>query len=803
MQDTRHPHPHVDPRQPRHESRIGTNPPVFAWKPPSSSVQVHVAGTHPPVYADVPIDPADGFRLEIARDPEFSDRIVDLRGLADPVYLPEHSLTPGPYWWRWSAGQAVSEVFSFTVPEDAVVLEVPAVESWLEAFSGPHPRMQVTAAGLPDLREQLKQQQPDLFAEIVVEADGLLAEPHHYPEPERLPDRHVDYAAFWAIWYPTMWGTRRFVKGAETLGFAWLLTGNRDYARAACQRLASVADWDPEGSTWLGHNDEAHMSVIWNGPIACDWVWECFTDEERAKVIEQYRRRGEITFHHMHDEGCYGISRFDSHAGREIVFLAHLAFVFHESIPEAADWLRWLRPVLCGIWPIWAGDDGGWSEGVSYANPYVTIMSRFASVLKVGTGIDLYRRSFWRNFCRWKQWVQPPYAEWTGFGDHTERWKDGWTTNADLVELIARETGSPEFLPYVASFRDEVSRMPEGPAARSMSRLNPTLILAPRLAPDQVPDPVAADSDRVSAVFPWAGWAAIRTGLHAGTDDTALVFRSSRFGSFSHSHSNNNDFIIHVGGRIMAMPTGYYAGYGSKHHAHWVWHTKANNCITLSDAPQLQRSNEAQGYVEGGFEDEAIAAFSGNADASYRLQAQTCRRHVILLKETGCIFMVDTFVAQPGITSALQWNIHSWSPFELDADEKGFDLVRETSRLHGYFLFHHESFVSRSEGWDPPVTAEKATGQWHQQYHLRFTPAAMEPKRNLGVLFCPVQPGRRLPEVVRERVGEVEIARVGGAILLVNQGDVLNLDGRESDATAAVRIGDRIYEIRDEGLKRA
>jgi len=33
MKDTRHPHPHVDPRQPRNGARPGTNPPVFVWKP--------------------------------------------------------------------------------------------------------------------------------------------------------------------------------------------------------------------------------------------------------------------------------------------------------------------------------------------------------------------------------------------------------------------------------------------------------------------------------------------------------------------------------------------------------------------------------------------------------------------------------------------------------------------------------------------------------------------------------------------------------------------------------------------------
>ena len=45
------------------------------------------------------------------------------------------------------------------------------------------------------------------------------------------------------------------------------------------------------------------MSVIWHGSHVCDWVWDLFTSEERAQVIEQFRRRGQITFEHMHDLG--------------------------------------------------------------------------------------------------------------------------------------------------------------------------------------------------------------------------------------------------------------------------------------------------------------------------------------------------------------------------------------------------------------------------------------------------------------------------------------------------------------------
>ncbi|MBL4575730.1 MAG: DUF4962 domain-containing protein [Opitutaceae bacterium] len=801
MKESRHPHPHIDPRQPRDRTSPQTNPPVFAWKPPEGDVKIHISGTHPPVYQTVSIDTKGGYTLLVASDPDFNTLVINLSGLKDSLFLPHKALQRGSYWWKWTVGEATSEVFEFQITQEAIIIEVPESDQWLERLPQEHPRIHIRPEEIADLQESMKSDRQQELSLLVEEADSLLQQPHEYAEPEFLPDRNVDYTKFWAIWYPTMWGTRRFVKGAEVLGLAYLATGNEGYGLAACQRILSVCKWDPEGSSYLGHNDEAHMSVLWNGPVACDWVWNLFSEEEKLSVIEQYRKRGEMTFNHMHDQGCYGINRFDSHAGREIVFLAQLAFVFHDHIPEARKWLEWLRPVLCGIWPVWAGDDGAWAEGISYSNPYVSIMSRFASILKKGTDIDLYKRPFWKNYLKWKQAAFPPYAEWMGFGDHTERWEASWTGTADLSELIARETNSPEFLPYVSEFRREAALSEKTPSDRSMGRINTTLFLAPKISTEAQTETTSTSETNISHVFPTAGWAAIRTGMDKGDDDVAFIFRSSPFGSFSHSHANNNDFIIHVGGKVMAMPTGYYSGYGSPHHAHWVWHTKANNCITLSDAPQLMRSLESRGFVEAHFENEDLVYFQGNADLSYRLQAQRCRRHVIFVKSQSYFFLVDEFIAQPDITSSVQWNIHSWNSFDVSEDQKSFKITRDESVLEGHFLYNHVSFISLGDGWNPPPSKGKPNKQWHNQYHLRFTPVAFSAKRNLGVILAPSYPGLKAPDVSSKREGEAEIATIGDDLVAVNQADEMEVADLTTNAIALIRTNGSLYEISVEGIR--
>ncbi len=781
MLEQRHPHPHVDPRQPRDRSRPGTNPPVFVWKPP--------AGGEPS-------------RLTVASDPAFAEVRLDRPGLNDPMLLPEKAFAPGRYFWKWCAGRDESEVFQFEIAPEAVVLEVPPAREWLSRLPAGHPRIFISPKQVPALRESRFLRRSALWQQLRASAEAILGEDHHIEEPPFLPDRRQGYRAWFEPWRRIMNESRRFVRGAQTLALAYLASGESRYAQAACRRLESISRWDPAGSSHVAHNDEAHMSVIWDGPQACDWVWEEFTDAQRRLVIEQFRRRGQINFEHMHDRGMYGVARFDSHAGREIVFLAQIALVFHEHIGEAAEWLSWLRPVLCGVWPIWAGDDGGWAEGPSYATAYVGIMTVFATALKRGAGIDLYRRPFWANHARWWQYCLPAYAEWAGFGDCGIR--PPLRAAAEVVETIDREAGLHVLAEYVAA-----CRRADPPAANAPQAVPPQQYLAgldeaalpPQAAEGNRGKHNPAAPSRLCRIFPHAGWAAIRTSLDDPAGDVAFLFRSSPLGAVSHSHASNNDFILHVGGKVLAMPSGYYDGYGSAHHVNWVWQSKSHNCVTLSDAGQLVRSHDSLGAIEGFFEDDALIYFRGRADASYD-RAQRCRRHVAFLKQAVCFVLIDEFVAREGVASALQWNIHSFARFAVDEAARSFLLEREGSSLEGRFLYHGNGFFSLSEGWDPPPMPRADGSDWPIQYHLRFTCSDLSGQRNLGVVLLPGHGRLERAEVSTGLAGSAELARIGQDIVLVNQGEGITHEGRRSDALALLLVGAAKYELTDEGVAR-
>ena len=158
MKEHRHPHPHKDPRQPGDGARPGTNPPVFAW---------------------LPIEDADGYRLEVARDSSFEDICLDTGGLQESLYLPETALDPGRYFWRWSLDSgATSEVFAFEIEPEAVVVEVPTAGEWLKGFPAEHPRIYVRPEEVPALRSSAAGEEAQAWAHLRESAEAVLAEPH-------------------------------------------------------------------------------------------------------------------------------------------------------------------------------------------------------------------------------------------------------------------------------------------------------------------------------------------------------------------------------------------------------------------------------------------------------------------------------------------------------------------------------------------------------------------------------------------------------------------------------------------------
>ncbi len=331
MHSAKEHHPHIDPRYPGYRSVPGTNPPVFVWKPLVREV-------------------SQKFRLLVAKDAGFANIVVNAGGLSDPVHLPEKAFEPGRYWWKWGTRASESTVYEFSIDRSAVVLEVPPAREWFARLPPDRPRLYTRPENVAQLRRE-RTNNP-LWPRLQKEAEAMLLEDHELAEPGFLPDRSTDYPAYVKAFQSAMWESRSFARGAEIMAMAWLISGDTKFSDAARRRILSLCSWDPDGPSSIENNDEAHMSILWYGISAVDWIFDQFTPEQRRRVIGHIRKRAENTFAFLHNLSTYGVDRFDSHSGREIVFLAWTLLAFHEDIPDSSKMLEWIRPVLCGIWPV-------------------------------------------------------------------------------------------------------------------------------------------------------------------------------------------------------------------------------------------------------------------------------------------------------------------------------------------------------------------------------------------------------------------------------------------------------------------
>ena len=770
-------HPHVHPEQPVEGKEVNINPPVFAWKDAGRTNNAR-------------------YTWELRRAGENSpiEQVEDLR---ETIYLPEKSYPVGRWEWRWSCGAARSEWHEFRIGENSFTQEIPGVGSWMKKLEEPNPRLGIpSGVKLPLTGDILKSRLGDHYETLESEWEALLKQKHNIEEPPYRLDRSKNYEAFFKAQYAANWERRRFMKGAETLALGYLLTGNRKLGRAAAERLLSVSEWDPMGSSHISHNDEAHMAVICRGPMIYDWTYPLLEDEEKAKIIAQFRQRGQITFDHMHDRGQYGIDRFDSHAGREIIYLAYIAIALGNEIEESHMWLNWLRPVLCGIWPIWAGPDGAWAEGDAYSQAYVTMMSGFAWSLKSLTGVNVFKRDFWKNYAYWLLLISPPYAEWRGFGDQSEVWKSAWETRAQLLELIGRQTEEPLLISQAREYKKNAENY-EMPESRKIGGFEVPWILDKAFSPEKHFESTATSLSPQATCYPHAGWFCHRTNPDDEANDIAFIFRSSPYGAISHSHANNNDFIFHVGGKVMAHPSGYYDGYGSPHHSHWVWHSKSHNCLTLGGASQIMRSPVSQGKIIHSYEDDNLYYFCGNADPSYQHFASHYRRHVVYLKSLRAWWMLDAFIALDGMVCPVQWNIHASNPWELNEGKRTFLLQQDKHFLMGHINYHLSGYFHAFSGFIPPPNQGGRDSQYPDQHHLMFSPTGVKNALLFGVLFSTGTPRFPLVDVDSQLQEDKSEKICAGSWEIRYSPEDTTLIRRDPEITiASLTCGKQAYEIK-------
>ena len=201
-----------------------------------------------------------------------------------------------------------------------------------------------------------------------------------------------------------------------------------------------------------------------------------------------------------------------------------------------------------------------------------------------------------------------------------------------------------------------------------------------------------------SKVFRGVGWAGLHSHLSDPGNDTFMLFKSSPYGSVSHSHADQNSFVIFKGGVALAIPSGYYGpSYGMPHHAEWTRSTKANNSVLVNGKGQVIRDEKASGEIIRFEERSSHTYLVGDATPAYQGLLKSFKRHILFLRP-GVFLLLDELEAPSAVN--FQWMLHAFDKMKVDG--RKVISQKDGARLSIWFESSQDLVLSQTDQFDIP-----------------------------------------------------------------------------------------------------
>lgn len=199
--------------------------------------------------------------------------------------------------------------------------------------------------------------------------------------------------------------------------------------------------------------------------------------------------------------------------------------------------------------------------------------------------------------------------------------------------------------------------------------------------------------------FKGIGWVGVQYAMDDPDKHIQFVFKSSKFGSVSHSHGDQNAFCMAAYGEDMAIQSGYYVAFNSSMHRNWRRQTQSKNAILINGKGQYAEKDKAKalsatGKILAAEEHEDHIFIHGDATAAYQSLSPEITRaeREIYFVRNSYFVIVDKVDADEPVT--VQWLLHANAPYEL-----GKSSFRNTQERAGFY-----GQVVWSEGGKPDIT---------------------------------------------------------------------------------------------------
>ncbi|PYI54319.1 DUF4962 domain-containing protein [Paenibacillus flagellatus] len=712
--------------EPNERTELLENPPRFTWMAARAD--------------------DDRYALQVSSSPDFDEETTTLyEPIPYNLFTPDRPFAPGAYYWRYAlleeSGErsAWSRTRAFVVPEGLPETPLPGRADRYAGADAAHPRLWLPARELASFREDVRRDPSGTgWADFLEKSVAPWTDRPLIPEPAPYPD-NKRVARLWRQMYIDC---QEILYAIRHMSVAGVVLEDRGLIAHAKRWLLHVAAWDTEGTTCRDYNDEAAFRVAGALAWGYDWLHGELDADERAAVRRSLLRRTEQVALHVIERSSIHQVPYDSHAVRSLSsVLVPCCIAMLGEEPQAREWLDYTLEYYSAVYTPWGGRDGGWAEGPMYWTTGMAFVTEAMNLLRNYVGIDLYRRPFFRRTGDFPLYVFPPDVTRASFCDQSTLGDPASLKTGFNVRQFAGVTGNGWYQWYY----EQVKRIDTDAESKFYNygwwdfRFD-EMMYRRDFPAVQAEAPIGIEPVKW---FKDVGWVAMHSRMDDPSEHIMLLAKSSRYGSISHSHGDQNAFLLHAYGEPLAIESGYYVAFGSTMHRHWRRQTRSKNVILIDGQGQYAGADKVLSMAASGTVLDAGSApgygfVRADATAAYKEHVpylKTYVRDIYFVRESYFVVVDSVDLERP---ATIDWQLHALR--EMTIKGQSFRVNGEKADLDGKFVYcsSGDLELSQYEGF-PDVDPSEIEGlplHWHLRAATRKAAS-----HRIAALLVPVKKG--------------------------------------------------------------
>ncbi len=550
---------------------------------------------------------------------------------------------------------------------------------------------------------------------------------------------------------------------AQRYAFSYLLTDDPKYAKEAAKWLLHIAAWDIKGGIDYDINDEAFIQHLSPMIFAYDWAYHGLSNEERAIIEKAIKVRMEILYpkivRYFSILEKTPLDSAESHAMRFISTLGIGGVALHGHSDSAATHVAWAYAYYSRYFPVWGGDDGGYSEGLNYWDRGQSQHARFIDVMAALGFKEMVQRPYYRNN-GYFAFYQAPFVC-ANFGDKAQIFRPDETTilNLEKYALLFED-------PYLMKYQQlNFISYPQSVQYYTYSLFDSFYQLFGRSG-KKIKTKEFSELPR-SRVFRDVGWVAFHTRLGNPFEDVMLNFKCSPFGAKSHSFADQNSFVMTAYGAPLAISSGYREWYGSPHHFKWTKQTVSKNAILFDGQGQDVKKMGDDIGITRFVTTSRFDSATGDATAAYGddLGILKSLRHIV---HVACQYFLIVDELKSSKAMNHQWLLHAKTQMNVYPKSGEAVIFNQNSEMRLKLVTPDPQMLSwaQTSAFQTPVDpAHTSKPGFREEWHLTVGTKEPQESRVFAALIGGSKGGQNLLPTITSlecREGHAWKAKKGG-----------------------------------------